>query len=452
MTKEKADDVAVLRNAEGWRAGKPTEDPDKMKSWGIISARPSEFLICMSGGKVAKAGQGASVFKFPWNSVAIVPTTVQRMHFVADQVTSEKVGVKVTGIAVYRIASPLVAFRMVNFSYPERAQEKLREMLEEMFVGAVRRLVANLTVEECMTRRKDALALELMREVAPVVQGRGHPGDSTEKGWGIVLDTIEIQDVRVLSQTVFVNMQAAFREELARSAALAKLAAESEVKRVRDAALERGRLEEIAAKARVEERRVDQERMLKLGEATAAQEVALAKLAAQAQVDAQTVAQSRAQKLAQIEADRAQEAARGEALLEAARVKMEVDLAEWQRTEVVVEAHTRVVAARKVLKEGQLVGERLDVARSQLRQDQELERLARQRDIENQVTPEVIQLAVAQKLPEMAQAFHQKMGQVHVTAVDGANPFGYVAAAVEGVMGLARSAGLELPKPKDKAP
>jgi hypothetical protein len=39
------------------------------------------------------------------------------------------------------------------------------------------------------------------------------------------------------------------------------------------------------------------------------------------------------------------------------------------------------------------------------------------------------------------------MGEVHVTAVDGANPFGYIAAAVEGVMGLARSAGLKVPTP-----
>jgi hypothetical protein len=76
----------------------------------------------------------------------------------------------------------------------------------------------------------------------------------------------------------------------------------------------------------------------------------------------------------------------------------------------------------------------------------DLERATRLREIENTVSAEVIQLTVAQKLPELAAAFQQQMGEVHVTAVDGANPFGYVAAAVEGVLGLARSAGLELPK------
>jgi flotillin len=40
---------------------------------------------------------------------------------------------------------------------------------------------------------------------------------------------------------------------------------------------------------------------------------------------------------------------------------------------------------------------------------------------------------------------------VHITSVDGANPFGYIASAMEGVMGLARSAGLTIPTAKEKA-
>lgn len=154
----------------GWRAGKPEEDPEKMKKWGLVTARPSEFLIHMRRGRVREvSGQGASCFKLPGDAVAIVPTSVQRLQFTADQVTSEKVGVQVTGLAVYRIVEPLVAFRMLNFSFPERAQQKLAELLREMFVGAVRRLVANLSVEECLSRRKEGIAAELMREIAPVV-------------------------------------------------------------------------------------------------------------------------------------------------------------------------------------------------------------------------------------------------------------------------------------------
>jgi hypothetical protein len=65
--------VETQRYAEGWRRGKPEEDPEKLKRWGWIAARPSEFLVRMRGGQVLSSGQGASVFKWPWDSVAIVP-------------------------------------------------------------------------------------------------------------------------------------------------------------------------------------------------------------------------------------------------------------------------------------------------------------------------------------------------------------------------------------------
>ncbi len=39
---------------EGWRAGKPEEDPEKMKKWGLVTARPSEFLIHMRRGACAR--------------------------------------------------------------------------------------------------------------------------------------------------------------------------------------------------------------------------------------------------------------------------------------------------------------------------------------------------------------------------------------------------------------
>lgn len=197
--------------SEAWREGRPAEDPEKTKRWGLVTAKPSEFLIHMRRGRMRTTGQGASCFKLPWDSVAIVPTTIQRLSFTADQVTVERVGVEVTGLAVYRIVEPMLTYRMLNFSYGERASEKLADILREMLVGATRRQVANLTVEEAMTRRKDAIGAELMAELAPVVEGRGGADDTTSTGWGVVIDTVEIQDVRVLSAAVFEGMQAPFR-------------------------------------------------------------------------------------------------------------------------------------------------------------------------------------------------------------------------------------------------
>src|ERR1700733_3002581 len=209
--------TSIERYQHGWRSGKPVEDPEKLKRWGFIGAKPSEYLVCTRRGEVdrARSGQGRRIFKWPWESVAIVPTTLQRIEFTADQITREHIGVAVTGIAVYRIAEPLLAFRVLNFTYAEAASEKLGATMREMFVGAARRLIANLSLEECLTRRKETIAGYLMEEIAPVVGGEGSPDDTTTKGWGVVIDTIEIQQVNIQSQQVFGHLQAPFRAEIA---------------------------------------------------------------------------------------------------------------------------------------------------------------------------------------------------------------------------------------------
>jgi regulator of protease activity HflC (stomatin/prohibitin superfamily) len=480
--------IDQARYADGWRRGKPEEDPEKTKKWGWISAKPSEFLIRMRGGSVVSAGQGATVFKWPWDSIAIVPTTVQRLHFVADQITKEKVGVKVTGIAVYRIVEPLIASRMLNFSYPERAQEKLAEMMEEMCVGASRRLIANLSVEQCLTQRKDALSVELVREIAPVVSGEGRLEDATDRGWGVIVDTIEIQDVRVLSGQVFQNMQAKFRlsqEQVAREAELSKerairtdetaterevelnkVSAATEIRRQKQTAEEAARLEKLTSDAKIEEAKLAQERATRAAQIAAEREFQLQKIHAEQEVRMRRQAAEEAAALEKLQAEQraalqklaaemqlqqeklraaveeAQIAAQAEQAKHQARLASEAQLEELTR------AQALAAEARRQLAEIETRTVELEVQKQQLLGSLEMERAAKLRQIENNLSPEVIQLAIANKLPELAAAFQQNMGEVHVTAVDGANPFGYIAAAVEGVMGLARSAGLDIKKPQ----
>ncbi|WP_437911780.1 SPFH domain-containing protein [Sorangium sp. So ce302] len=419
------------RYDQGWRAGKPAEDPEKLKRWGRVSAKPSEYLIHMRRGSLRPtSGQGASCFKLPGDSVAIVPTTVQKLQFTADQVTLEKVGVEITGLAVYRIAEPLIAFRMLNFSFPERAQEKLEALLVDMFAGAARRLVANLSVEECLTRRKEGLASELIREIVPVVSGRGSAEDATDKGWGVLIDTIEIQDVRILSPAVFGNLQAHYRQEQERKAReasllteravrqgeaeaqraieLTRLSAEVELRTRRQETSEKARLEELASEARLKETRL-------------AHEQQIAAVTLRAEIEKTTL---------EAEAEAARHAAK------MAASAHEIDL---------LRQRAAIAGARRLVAEAELAIAEIEAKKARLTQEIEIDRARALREIENTVSPEVIRLTVAQQMPALAAAFQQRMGEVHITAVDGANPFGYITAAVEGVMGLARAAGLEVP-------
>lgn len=237
-------------------------------SWGRVVARPNEFLIQIRSGRVVRSGQGLSCFKWPWDSVAILPTTLAKLAFVADQVTLEKVGVQVSGLAVYRIAEPLIAYRMIDGGNVSLVGDVLREM----FVGATRRIVSGLSLEACMTHRKERVAAELMNEISPVLAGRGAGNEVTDRGWGIVLDTIEIQDVRVLSADVFARLQAPYRASLQ----LASIRAEAEVAKEQARLAEaRAREEEETRLRRMqqEEARLVREQQREVGRAQAAREL-----------------------------------------------------------------------------------------------------------------------------------------------------------------------------------
>jgi flotillin len=480
------------RYLEGWRAGKPSEDPEKLKRWGRVSARPSEYLIHMRAGKVrtSSSGQGASCFKFPSDAVAVVPTTVQKLRFSADQVTREKVGVEVTGLAVYRIAEPLIAFRMLNFSFPERAQQKLEEMLVEMFAGASRRLVANLTVDECLSRRKEGIAAELMREIAPVVSGHGRIDDETDMGWGVVIDTIEIQDVRILSSTVFSNMQARYRQTQELEAREAALTTERAVKLGEAEATRRIELTQLAATTEVQSRRQEAEEAARLGEIAATARVMEAKLAQKRATEEAEIETGRVVLLAKIESERllaerrrfaaeqqqAAELAIGARLAEArlaeeqraaeqrlaievarAQLEAEVEAARHAASLARIEhelAHLRLQAeissARRAIAESEVAIAEIAARQAILAQEPELARARALREIENSVSPEAVRLVIAQRMPDLAAAFQQNMGHVNVTAIGGENPFGFVVAAVDGVLGMARAAGLDLPLTRDR--
>jgi flotillin len=344
------------------------------------------------------------IFKWPWDSVAIVPTTLQRIEFVADQITRERVGVEVSGVAVYRIAEPELAFRVLNFSYGEAASEKLGATLREMFVGASRRLVANLSLDECLSRRKETIASFLMDEIAPVVSGHGSPDDTTVQGWGVVIDTIEIQQVRIQSSQVFAHLQAPYRSEIAARAELAEIERRRQVTEHQAAAAERAS-------------ELDRERTLR--------QIAIVEEHRRVQA---------ASEVAMLAAD----ATRVEALHRAAELEAE---------------HVRVIAQQQQAAELELQRARQAVTLELRLRDAEARDRESQLDAEHQRrAAELEQLlaetrntrALVQALPQIAGALASKVDTMNYTHVgtDGTGPLDAVPSALAQLLAFAKSFGV----------
>lgn len=440
MSKAQILNVDRPKEAAGWRSGKPVEDPAKTKRWGFVTAKPSEFLVHVRGGKVRarSSGQGSTCFKLPWDSVAIVPTSLQQLAFTADQVTREKVGIEVTGLAVYRIADPLMAYRVLNFSFPERAQEKLEETLTSMFVGAARRLIANLSVDDCLQKRKEALATELLREVAPVVGGTGRVDDDTDRGWGVVLDTIEIQQVRVLSDGVFAAMQAPFRATLDREAREAKAEAEKRIQ-TRDAECQRAIAEaKIAAELVVAEKQRERaEQQAELKRQAALREAATARELEEARLQGEAALKAKRAELVRIEAET--RTADQVATLERARREAEAELAVYA---VRAEAAQKRAALEQALVDAALLRRRGEADALRVEGEAKAAVALAAASADDVAAKAKSRVLMAEKLPELASAVGGKFGDVKVVQIgagaDGQSPFGHVAQAVAAVVEMVR--------------
>ena len=217
-----------------------------------------------------------------------------------------------------------------------------------------------------------------------------------------------------MSAAVFANMQARFRQELERQAREAELARErtgrrgsearrardragplhaaTEVRREKQAAEEAARLEKLASDTRVEETR--RRRVSGPPEAgcswTRSGSFSLRKVEAEAQV--------LLSKQAATERARLQAAGRGREGRSGAARDAACGRGASYRGAGGAGAGGRGQACARRARGEEIV--ELETAKQQLGADQlELDRAARLRDIDNTITPEVIQLAVANRLP-----------------------------------------------------
>ncbi len=247
QSKVESPDIEIATNS-------PDDAVGRSRMWGYVSAQPSEYLIAYRDGRLRDkvSGQGGRCFKLPWDTVALVPTTLKEVVFQANQITNDNVDVRLRGMVIYRICDPLQVYKLINFTSREKGEAKLARMIADMCRSTSKWLVANMSVEECIRRRKEEIAVSLMGEVAQVVSSEG------PEGWGVEIVTIDIQDIYVQDKDLFHALQAKFKAEKEQDAKLALMASErtvTERKIETETALSRQRHELAMKKAQMEAQR-----------------------------------------------------------------------------------------------------------------------------------------------------------------------------------------------------
>lgn len=128
---------------------------------------------------------------------------MQKVTFKAQQVTSEFQGVQVEGMCVWSIYrtddGPAKAYRYLDGLSPsgiEKANANIKDMAESI----LRAQVATMSIAD-VVRNRAAIRTACRKDMADVIQG-----------WGLWLETLEIYDVKILSATLFDNLQVHRRE------------------------------------------------------------------------------------------------------------------------------------------------------------------------------------------------------------------------------------------------
>jgi len=173
------------------------------RRFGYVVAGPSEYVVHRRRGRTRKMGLGISFVCLPLiDRYYLIPSSAQSLNFAADQITSEKQGVEVAGFAVWKIDDPEKAISNFDFSNSSSALVSISESLRNVVESAIRHQVANMTIEDVL-RKRGSIILQLKKELA-YMAGQ----------WGLLIETVEIRNVKVLSEQLFKHMQAPFRDKM----------------------------------------------------------------------------------------------------------------------------------------------------------------------------------------------------------------------------------------------
>lgn len=191
----------------------------------FVTAKPNEWLLVMRNGRVVCSGVGASYYVMPGDQVVKFPSKINRFKFSASQITEEKQGIEVEGVLVWSVFrendGPLRAYKFLGDDLKADVPVNANDTLKEMSNSIVRHRIANSTIDDILKKR-DEIRNEIRREMQVIVNG-----------WGVWLESVEITDVRILSSSLFQNLQTEFREEQRQKAEIIKINTDAQLEQRR---------------------------------------------------------------------------------------------------------------------------------------------------------------------------------------------------------------------------
>lgn len=188
------------------------------------SSKPNEWMLVIRNGSLYKCGIGMHAIIMPGDQVVKFPSKINKVKFSAQQVTKEMQGLEVSGMILWSIFrekdGPFRAYKNLGEDLCNAQPATANENLAGMCSAIVRHHIANSTIEE-VVKNRELIRTTIKKSMSEVCNG-----------WGVWLESVEIVDVKILSASLFSNLQTPFREEQRKKSELILLTTNNDIKQL----------------------------------------------------------------------------------------------------------------------------------------------------------------------------------------------------------------------------
>ncbi len=214
-------------------------------------ALPNEYLVVI-GKKNIKPQLGGKKFRW-FNKFIHVPAFVQRLKFSTDNANIDYQGIEIQGYASWRInpENPEKSIATLDFFDDQDPMFKTNEELKTICIEAVRHVIANMSIDDAL-KKKDDIAESLLIQLK-----------ATENKWGIIFDQVGIEQVRIMSDKLFQDLQSEFRSKLRLNASISQLQTDREISKLNNATHEKNMQEKLETDQKLEMIRIENSTKIK---------------------------------------------------------------------------------------------------------------------------------------------------------------------------------------------
>jgi len=157
----------------------------------------NQYVIHFRNGKILSQGRGGKIIKMPLvDEIVVIPTTTRKTILDSNEkiLSREYQDMGISAILYWRVSEPAVAFNAVVWD--SRSEDYVERVLSTATGAIIRTTCASLPVETILCDRT-----EIIKMISDQLL-------NLTKDWGIIIESLEIVEARVLDAGLKDNMEA----------------------------------------------------------------------------------------------------------------------------------------------------------------------------------------------------------------------------------------------------